>query len=362
MGAPNDYFVDPSLGSDTGDGTVGTPWGRASGSVIQYALDTITRDSTHGDRIHVKAGVSDVISATFGFGTFGAPTVAANLTIRGYTAVADDGGQGSIDCNGISSRVINSTGYVNLIDMELFNSTSDYIAALNSCCLHNCEIHDCSTAGVYLSYTRMTGCNLYDIDTTGITPVNSTYVLGNYLSNEGTKEMSTGIFTGQGCSVSHNIINVDGATDGINIGNGNRTLAQCNTIFSNGGTGHGIHKSGNGNSGCMWNLVEGFSGTSGEGIGISAATSSAVPFLGNAVFDCETDINPATHYMIDEDNEVLIATPFAKEGAATFANRAAYWAPISNGNVLTGGPHGQHKGAVAPAGGGGGGGYSFAWE
>jgi len=72
--------------------------------------------------------------------------------------------------------------------------------------------------------------------------------------------------------------------------------------------------------------------------------------------------NNTTHYTLNDaisigDNEELGASPFAKSGADTFANRFTYFAPVDTGNVIGGAyPSGANldKGAVQAAAAGGG--------
>lgn len=119
MGALTQYYVDPQSGSDTtGTGAIGTPW-----KTVQKALNTITRDATNGDKVNVKAGATDTLTATLSFATYGTPTAQAPLMFRGYTATADDGGIGVISGGGGAFRPINTTlTYIWLVDMRVTNA------------------------------------------------------------------------------------------------------------------------------------------------------------------------------------------------------------------------------------------------
>ena len=80
-----DYFVDPSLDIDYGSGTIGDPFGD-----LQYALDTVTRNATDGDRFNIKSGTDEVITGgNLSLALYGAPNEQTVLIFRGYTAVAD---------------------------------------------------------------------------------------------------------------------------------------------------------------------------------------------------------------------------------------------------------------------------------
>ena len=69
-----DYFVDASLGTDTGAGTVGDPWGESGGNEIQKAMNTLTPAAT-GDTIHIRdAGTVSFGGTDLSFATYGATT------------------------------------------------------------------------------------------------------------------------------------------------------------------------------------------------------------------------------------------------------------------------------------------------
>lgn len=108
-----DYYVDPSIGTDTGAGTVGDPWGH-TGNVIQKALDNITKNAT-GDTIHVKDSATvDFGGTNLSFTTYGTPSNESPIAIYGYTSAAWDGGRATINLNGASTFVPTGTQGVHL--------------------------------------------------------------------------------------------------------------------------------------------------------------------------------------------------------------------------------------------------------
>jgi hypothetical protein len=126
-GTPTDYFVDPNAGDDgTGDGSVGNPW-----ATIQNALDTITRDSTNGDRINVQSTTDDVLGSALSLATYGTPAFGAPLVFQGYTSSQGDGGVGGISGNN-SVHIFNAAGtdHIYFIDMHLHNTGSNDIFTL----------------------------------------------------------------------------------------------------------------------------------------------------------------------------------------------------------------------------------------
>jgi hypothetical protein len=110
--------------------------------------------------------------------------------------------------------------------------------------------------------------------------------------------------------------------------------------LSAGGTGVGIEIANNNaiHSAVYGNLVEGFSGSGGKGFsfGFTDAKHKAV-LAYNAVYNCTTAYNNTWGQVsLLEDNETLGASPFAKSGSDTFANRFTYFAPVDTGNVHDG--------------------------
>lgn len=365
MGTPSQYFIDPSLGSDTGDGSVGTPWGRAAGEVIQWALDTgITRDATNGDQINVKAGTDDVLGAILSYATYGTPTVAAPIIFRGYTTTAADGGIGGISGNG-SVGVEPLQSHVHFIDMHLHDCGSVDIVGAGAFCLYeNVEFDNTTGDGLQSgSECSVVGCNFHDISGLGIRSGGQNLILYNYFKN-GTKDFAAAALAPTGFDwVEGNIISIDGTSNGIESHSSFEDPFRVinNSVFSAGGSGIGIeiHASGAEASVVMNNIVEGFSSV-GSGFHLNSNVENMHNFKNNATFNCTTPINSEGDVIYPSaDNELLGDSPFDKSGADTFANRFTYFAPVDIGNVRGGAyPSGcrRDKGAVQhadPAGGGG---------
>lgn len=134
------WYVDPSRAGEgnVGAGTIGDPY-----SDLQYALDTITRDATNGDQINIKAGTAEVLSASLTLATYGTPTGTASLVIRGYTASANDGGMGEIDCDGNTMFAQTTYDYITLIDMKIHTFGDNNGVVLDQYSLvQNCEIYE----------------------------------------------------------------------------------------------------------------------------------------------------------------------------------------------------------------------------
>ena len=345
MTTPTLYYVDPSLGSDTGDGTVGTPWGRASGSVVQYALNTgiTTRDATNGDQINVKSdqavGVTtttdDTLAAALDFSTYGASGFGNPLIIRGYTSAANDGGIGGIDGAATYGIQASSIGH-HYVDMHLHNCGSATVLTLgNYCVVLNCELDNTSGGGIDCSGSGnyVIGCHLHDIGGIGIDGgFSAARIMRNYLKN-GTKDFSSAIYLSSTlCVVTDNIVSVDGTSNGINCASWG-VLVQGNSILGGGSTGKGIIGPATGLGQFLNNLVEGFSGSGGVGINLTALGDVFV-YGHNGTYNNATEYSVTSDVHIDlGDNEELAASPFAQSGADTFANRFVFFSPVDTDNV-----------------------------
>lgn len=362
MGAPVEIYVDPAIAGDSGAGTIGDPYGD-----LQYALNTATRDATHGNRFNIKAGTDEILAAALSLTTYGTPSLTAPLIFQGYTGAAGDGGIGGISGGGSVAVWASMPAYVSMRDLVLHNTGSAAIVTFGGFAnnLVACVIHNTTGNGVVFSTSvgqGVIGCHLYDIGTIGVVgaPTADALVARNYFAN-GTKSFTVAIGGGtmRGLQISRNVISIGGASNGIDL-TSYSNLVEHNAILSAGGTGKGITNSNGGVAArVINNLAEGFSGSGGVGIHAAAGNEMAV-YGHNAVFNC------ATAYSLDDvrinlgDNETLSATPFAKSGSNTFANRGTYFAPVDTGNVW-GGAYptelGLDKGAVqhvaVSAGGGG---------
>jgi len=97
-----DYYCDPSIGSDSGAGTIGDPWGAAA-NVWQYAVDAIVSagKGSAGDIIHTKSdGTVTYVASTALDVTSYAPSASVQLLFVGYSETAWDGGRCTVDMNG----------------------------------------------------------------------------------------------------------------------------------------------------------------------------------------------------------------------------------------------------------------------
>lgn len=287
------YYVDPSLGSDTGDGSKSTPWGRASGSVIQYALDTITPGSG-GDWINVKSGTSDALSATLDLTTYAASgSAAAPLIISGYDANEGDGGRGAIDGNGNAIIATGSFEWLFLKDLDLSDWGSGICLSCDTYSSFMRLLFDGGGVGIgaIIASTRskIIGCAAFDIAVGGNCYEAAQYETSLY-RNYAEGMFTRGIYlSGAYASAIGNIVNCKAVGCYGIIGSNHNTLIAHNTVFnSTAGTASGINVSTKSLSQVISNYVEGFSGTGGNGI---IGSGPGVCALNNRTFNNTTNLS-----------------------------------------------------------------------
>jgi len=331
MGVLTEIYVDPSINANSGTGTIGDAFGD-----LQYALNTATRDATNGNRINIKAGTAEVLTGSISLTTFGAPGNGKPLVFEGYTSAAGDGGVGAINGNNGNFTIwAGSWDYTSFKFLELTNTgTATIITMRDYGSLINCIVHLANANGVVMTCldggTIAIGNHVYDVSGYGIYPTaKASSVQYNYLANGGTYSFSTAIYNqSRYCVINGNIISISGATIGIGQDQ-YYSCVQHNSILSSSGTGKGIDLYAYYGFGgiCSDNLIEGFSGVGGKGIN---ADADVVNLVNNAVYNCTTAYSIGDQVIHDGDgNETLGATPFAKSGSDTFANRAVYFAPVA---------------------------------
>ena len=320
--AITNYFVDPSINANSGTGTIGDPFGD-----LQYALDTVTRDSTNGDQFNIKAGTAEVLTGTLDFSTYGTPANTAPLLFAGYTSAADDGGIGIIDGDGLY-KIATLPSYTHARDMELRNVGSNQMISghVQRTSLLNCILHGCtgSTYGIY--GIRLYGCHLYDIGSSYMVANTSAFGSGFFQGPTNTCSNSMGYLFDNLSFIGNVFVNTVDTARGIFGHNQSNWMCFGNSLLMNGGD--AIHSSGgSANAGGIFdNLIEG------AATGIYSAGDQLV--AGNAVFNSSTaDYNGG---ILQAGNESLSASPFEKTGAATWANAKEYFAPESVVNIRTG--------------------------
>lgn len=301
--AITDYFVSPANGSDsTGNGTLGNPW-----KTTQHALNTITRNTNGGDRVNIQHGSPDILTATLSLTTYGTPAFGAPLVFQGYTSAQGDGGIGDVSGNGLYGILTSQPSYTTFKDLHLHNCGANQILSLSAECLvEDCEL-DTSTANPGISATgSLTTVRNNDIHDCTAVALDAQNAVSNLVSAgagscvAGIRVRNIGRDNRVLCTGAMNGLLVDLCAD-----------ARNNSIYSAGGSGAGISaESGNSLSDVIDNIVEGFSGVGGLGIGDSSNHTIRM-LCSNRVYNCTTAYSlPNTPLFNDGNNLTLTASPF----------------------------------------------------
>lgn len=335
MAAPTLYYVDPTSGNDsTGNGLADvTAW-----QTTQKALDTITRNSTNGDQINIKAGASDdVLSAVLDVVDYddasGVPTITAPLIFKGYTAVANDGGEGGIDA-GAATAIWLDAGIdgVHFVDLHLHNSTTAVLLTLDdNCVVSNCDIETGGTGTAITIGNFGTIYNCYIHDTGGlgvITSGGNSSVINCYFLNETRKFSTAAIRLGSsgGCILG-NVISMNSASSVVGILYGWGVLVQNNSLYLGASTGDGIKATGaarNDNS-ILNNLIE-INHADAVGIDDASTAGNSLGVYGhNAVYAPLGTAYAIAGGVIDDrgNNVTLSASPFINAAGGDFRIKPA---------------------------------------
>jgi len=346
MAAPRQLYVDPTAGVNfaTGGLTLADPY-----LTIQFCIDDITtshggRNAANGDQINVIEGVNDdILAATLDLATVGAvygnPAADAPLIFRGcdvygnYGIGGIDGGAGGFS---IYDGNAGATDYVHFINMHVHNTGANEILYLgNNSSAINCEINTntASWACVAGWDCSILDCHIYDAPAQDVLSVNNyTVVEGNMIEVDGAGRAA--IFAaGTMHQIRRNLFVVNHLTAiGVKVSNTRQQVIGNSILCTVAGTGTGIFYDAVGHFGTHVrdNLIEGFSGAGGAGIDFGTSTQHIQMFANNSFFNNENDIRVATDCdkNYDEDNDLIMAaSPFLKEGALTFANRFNYFKP-----------------------------------
>lgn len=316
------YYVSPASGNDTtGNGTIGTPW-----ATVQKALNTITRNATDGDQINVQAGGTDTLGAALTLATYGTPTAAAPLIIRGYTSAADDGGVGVISGGGSYGIINNGTGidYLHLWDLRLTNCGGNYVVGYlkNYSSIVNCEVDgSTSSHGILVNGTVLVErCYVHDVAGHGIYVASGALVRHCYITSYGATSAHYALSLEAPNARAH--FNIVRATDvDVNGIYGNGAGCEC---FGNiiraaaNGTGKGINVTAQTNVVIANNIIEGFSGSGGVGLAFNSAAVCAL-YHSNAFYNNATNVSGTPKIVgVTGNNDTLSASPFVDAANGDF--------------------------------------------
>jgi len=305
----------------------------------QFALDDIGathgRNTVDGDQINIcdtAVEGANVLAAPLTLATYGTPIEAAPLILRGYTAVANDGGMAEIDCGG-AIMWASAYGYVGSIDIEAhtFGDNNGIVLGSN-CTFYQVRAHKGAsspsgktliTAGLMAMFA---GCHVYDAGggaAIGIKSASSySRFVGNYVdlgasAGAGSVGISGGGGGVYGQSAEFNIVRCSHSGQAGILVTYNSTVNGNVVVNTAAGTTYGISAYGRNPSTVLNNIVVGFSGVGGVGI----TTPFFMETVGyNAFYNCTTNHNIAK-ILIDETahDVALAADPFVDAAGGNFA-------------------------------------------
>lgn len=315
--AITDYYVDPAINANSGTGTIGDPFGD-----LQYGLDTVTRNSTDGDRFNVKAGTSEVLGSALSLATYGTPAVGAPLVIQGYTSTQGDGGIGEISAGGSNVSIYDNTGIASLyfVDMKMGNCGNARILRMaGPSHLVNCEIHTTTNAEAVriTSASSVVHCRFHTLGTIGLVLQGGGSLYSCYFSGD----YSAGAVYFQNAGTAWgNIFSLTSGGRGIVLDSaGGNTVVLNNSFYAVSGTGIGLRFDGTTIIVPLFanNIFTGFSGAGGSAV-TGGATRKILISANNAYYNNTTN-KTSTVILYDLGDVTLTNAPFTNAAGGDFS-------------------------------------------
>ena len=266
------------------------------------------------------------MAASLDLTTYGTPTGAAPLILRGYTAAANDGGQGEIDCGGAPLWTVGTYDAWQLIDLEVHTfGDNNGIVGDDECNVIHCYVHKGASGPVNKSailiddLAMVSGCYVpaYGTGTGAEIATGNGFVTDNYVIAH-----SVGI----SCDTTHtrirgNLVVCPGNASGIYSYQTNQDVVGNAVWAAIGNTGAGIYIGINNRTNHVIhdNIVCNFSGVGGRGIDLD---SSDVRILGyNAFYNNTANYTDVDNiwYDLRANDVALAADPFVNAAAGDFS-------------------------------------------
>jgi len=317
--AASQYYIDPSIDAASGAGTIGDPYGD-----LQHALDTVTRNTSNGDQMNIKAGTAEVLTAAISLATYGTPDGNHPLTFRGYTSALADGGIGEISGAATYSIFSSSTNGIRFVDMHFTNSGASTIVTTGSNCVFlNCEFDNTSGGGLVGSYeTLVSNCYFHNIGAIGLV-LETGLVIDCVFETGSGNDFTVAIETNQQQNVIDRCIFIlAGSAIGIQL-----DAAACrvvnNTLYATTGTGTAIKST-------VWfanvqtienNYIEGFSGVGGVGINTESDVFGDGGYIvrNNKYYNNTTNESLSGLNVIYENNAAVGSSALTNPGTGDFS-------------------------------------------
>tara|TARA_R110000772_G_scaffold267971_1_gene393532 strand:- start:6760 stop:7755 length:996 start_codon:yes stop_codon:yes gene_type:complete len=302
--AITEHYVDLTIGTPTGTGTSGNPYG-----TIEFALATAVQGG-NGDRFNCFGSV--VLSAAItSLGR--TPTTSRPCCFQGISTTPGDGGRGDFSGGGAVGFMNTSASNIYLIDLDIHSGgvASNLAQIGQRSAVLNCSLYDHQgTTGLNTgTRTLVKNCFVTDIAGYGIS-IQSGSVHMCRLEDGLVSQFTIALRceSAQAVVVSSNELIMRGSGTAISLAG--MCSARQNSIYAHGTTGRGIGGTTSGVFEASNNVVEGFSGVGGSGI-VGSSSKSSPYWEGNAVFDCTTPYSFASSHLKGmTDNEILTSSAF----------------------------------------------------
>ena len=310
------------------DGTTAKPW-----RSVQGALDLKTRDATNGDQVNIQSDTPQLLAETLSLVTYGTPTLAAPLVIRGYTTVANDGGRGAIRATGawsVLDAYAVSKGYINVINIDLSSTTSgDYwlVRLWTDSQAVRCSLNGVATGGgnitkglTVMSGSKTLGNSIVGFTGEGLYTVQAGQaIMGNYIAMAYSGAGQYGIHlytTSTDALVVGNIVSVN-ALSGTGIAIAAGVLVLGNALHNRvAGGAIGIYLAAR--CSVLNNIISGWSAAGGKAIYLASGYANQVGY--NAFYN--NTANYAISGVLDDltgHDVTLVASPFVDAANGDFS-------------------------------------------
>ena len=303
------YFCDPTVASDGGAGTLGSPWTRADGQVEQYAVDQIVAGTkgTDGDVVNIKSGTRHTnLSAAISVSGY-SPTNTVPITFRGYDSAEADGGIADLNGGGsVGVFVSSAQGHTAWINCKIHNVGSNLaIHAGTNTHLVGCEITNGSTHGVNLGTdSSVQDCHIHNFaGSYALSMVTRGYVVNCFVDQDGGSS-ATGISApvAMKCIVRGFDTGISGNTQGFSV-----VSCAVEAPSTPGTNAEGILLTWY--SSAVNNIVSGYNGTGNAGVR-SNSTTVPIRIANNSFYDCTANVTTDAATRDTSNNQTLTADPF----------------------------------------------------
>ena len=294
--ASQEIYIDPAINANSGDGSIGNPYGD-----LQHAFNSVTHSTSgsHETRFNVKSGTAEVFSAdaSWSFSTANSRPI----VVEGYDSTAGDGGRAEITCTGGGFLDEQGADYIRLVNLDITGDHSDYLVHLDQgCSLHGVKITQNGNGGCLFLDQASTISECHFIDnrvggsrvTVGATSTNPCKMINTIIEYSGNSHAS------EYFDYINNLIIVKSAS-GYGLKLTFRGHAQGNIIVNtNSGTNfrYGIDIGyANGQQVITGNYIEGFNGTNASAIKIAGPFPDNVVSLNNYYFNCTRGLSDGSN-------------------------------------------------------------------